>query len=157
MDKDIIFYSNFCTYCKEILTQISKTPLNDKLTYICVDDKNIQLPPFVQAVPTIYLTKEQKIIVDEALSDWIKSKTSVQESGDVMAYMGNGDFSASFSNLDDSPDKSFVSDFTYLDDPMQKIDTPQELSSDSKQGNKSYEQLENSRRMEFNQQPGQRM
>ena len=28
---------------------------------------------------------------------WFISKTSVQESGDVMAYMGNGDFSASFS------------------------------------------------------------
>jgi len=74
-----------------------------------------------------------------------------------MAFMGNGDFSASFSNLDDSQDKSFVSDFTYLDDPLQKIDTPQELSSDSKQGSKSFEQLENSRRMEFNQQQGQRM
>ena len=71
MDKDIIFYSNFCAYCKEVLTKISKTPLNSKLTYICVDDQNIKLPPFVKAVPTIFLIKEQKILVDENIESWL--------------------------------------------------------------------------------------
>ena len=42
--KDIIFYSNFCTYCKEVINEISKTPINDNILYVCVDDENIQLP-----------------------------------------------------------------------------------------------------------------
>ena len=63
--KDIIFYSNFCTFSKDVINRISKTPLNDNMVYICVDDRNINLPPFVQAVPTIYLTGEKKIIVDD--------------------------------------------------------------------------------------------
>ena len=46
------------------------------MIYICVDDKNIKLPPFVQAVPTIYLVSEKKIIVDENIDKWIQSKTA---------------------------------------------------------------------------------
>ena len=59
MKKDIIFYSNFCTYCKEIINQISKTPINDNILYVCVDDENIQLPNFIKAVPTIYLVSQK--------------------------------------------------------------------------------------------------
>ena len=55
MKKDILFYSNFCTYCKEILNSISQTPLNENMLFVCVDDENIQLPPFITSVPTIYL------------------------------------------------------------------------------------------------------
>ena len=153
MDKDIIFYSNYCAYCKEVLTKISKTPLNSKLTYICVDDQNIKLPPFVKAVPTIFLIKEQKILVDENIESWIRTKTATQQrSGEVMAYLGSGDFSASFSNLDDSPDKSFVSEFTYLDDPIEQINTPQEMSDNSgsaNNSNNSFEKLQQQRQMEF--------
>ena len=35
--KDIIFYSNF-TLFQDVIS-ISKTPLNDNMIYICVDDK----------------------------------------------------------------------------------------------------------------------
>ena len=65
--KDIIFYSNFCTYCKEVINEISKTPINDNILYVCVDDENIQLPNFVTAVPTIYLVEKKRIVVDEAI------------------------------------------------------------------------------------------
>ena len=61
MKKDIIFYSNYCTYSKEIINQISKTSINDNIIYVCVDDENIQLPPFIKAVPTIYLVNDKKI------------------------------------------------------------------------------------------------
>jgi hypothetical protein len=150
MDKDIIFYSNYCNYSKEILTQISKSPLNNKMTYICVDDKNINLPPFVQAVPTIYLIKDQKVIVDEAISEWIKSKTQPKQSDELGSYFGGGDsFSSSFSNLDDSPDNSFTSEFTYLDTPIESINTPQESSDSTKNMSNSYEKLEMSRKQEF--------
>ena len=60
MKKDILFYSNFCTYSKEIINQISKTALNETILFVSVDDENIQLPPFVTSVPTIYLINEKK-------------------------------------------------------------------------------------------------
>jgi hypothetical protein len=74
MKKDIIYYSNYCSYSKEIINQIEKTPIHDNIIYVCVDDGNIQLPPFVKAVPTIYLVNDKKIVVDEAIRGWIKDK-----------------------------------------------------------------------------------
>ena len=151
MAKDIIFYSNFCTYCKDILTQISKTPLNDKMTYICVDDKNIKLPPFVNAVPTIYLIEQQKILVDEEVSNWIKSSNQTSDNSDLSSFdlIGNS-FSSNFSNLDDSLDNMGGSDFTFLDQPLEGINTPKEVSDTNNNMGNTYEQLENSRRTEMN-------
>tara|TARA_Y100000389_G_scaffold155774_1_gene156513 strand:- start:127 stop:621 length:495 start_codon:yes stop_codon:yes gene_type:complete len=158
MGKDIIFYSNFCRYSKEILTTVTKSKLNDLLTFICVDDKNIQLPPFLTAVPTIYIANEKKIIMDENIQDWIKSKQNSGNDGLLDSYFSeSSNFSASFSNLDDSEDKSFVSDFTYLDQPIDSINTPQEISGDKNKDNdvsKSYEDLQNSRTMSNNTRQG---
>lgn len=157
--KDIIFYSNFCTYCKDVINRISKTPINDNMVYICVDDRNIKLPPFVQAVPTIYLTSEKKIIVDENIDKWVQSKTQTAtiSNAEIDAYQnGFGGFSSNFSNLGGDEDKSFSSNFTYLDQNY-SIETPQEGSSGSRDVSKTYEELEQSRRMEFSQNNAIRM
>ena len=69
--KDILFVNNFCTYCKEIINTISKTPLNNNLMFVCADDDNIQLPPFVTAVPTICQLMK-KIVADEGIGYGLK-------------------------------------------------------------------------------------
>lgn len=148
MSKDILFYSNFCTYSKEVITSIQKTEFNNNITYICVDDRNIQLPSFVQAVPTIYLINEKKILVDDEITNWIESKTNTNNN-DLMAYYDSGaSFSSCFSSIDENNnDKQFVSDFTYLDEKIGSINTPKE-SDDSRVHsdiNKSYEMLQQSR------------
>ena len=156
--KDIIFYSNFCTFSKDVINRISKTPLNDNMVYICVDDRNIKLPPFVQAVPTIYLTREKKIIVDDNINTWIQSKTQTAtiSNEEIGAYQsGLGGFSSCFSNLDNEEDKSFSSNFTYLDQNY-SIETPTE-SSNTRDIGKSYEELEQSRRMEMSSNSAVRM
>ena len=166
MKKDIIFYSNFCTYCKEIINQISKTPINDNILYVCVDDDNIQLPNFIKAVPTIYLVSQKRIVVDDAIPKWIEEKVSINDSKDngeeLQAYFGQCDssYGCSFSNLDNSEQKPYVSSsFTFIGDE-QKITTPDESSSDNGMQNNSftkdglsneYEQLQNSRSNEFQQ------
>ena len=126
MKKDIIFYSNYCSYSKEIINQIAKTPIHDNIIYVCVDDDNIQLPPFVKAVPTIYLVNDKKIVVDEAIGGWIKDKISKpKDTVELQAYFGSCDnsYGGSFSTLDDSDDKPFVTSYTFLGDE-QKIETP---------------------------------
>ena len=122
MKKDILFYSNFCTYCKEVLNNISNTPLNENMLFVCVDDENIQLPPFITSVPTIYLINDKKIVVDEAIGQWIKEQLSTNspqpESEEIQAYFGSsGDsFGLNFSNLDNSDTKPYISSFTFLGD-----------------------------------------
>ena len=160
--KDIIFYSNFCTYSKEIINEISKTPINDNILYVCVDDENIQLPNFITAVPTIYLVEKKRIVVDESIPKWIQEQLSKVEntsSDEIQAYFGSNDssFGCSFSTLDNKEEKPFISSFTYLGEE-QKINTPEESnnsssnSRDSFQNNtisNDYERLQNERQSEF--------
>ena len=44
MKKDILFCAISRTYCKEVINNISNTPLNENMLFVCVDDDNIQLP-----------------------------------------------------------------------------------------------------------------
>lgn len=122
MKKDILFYSNFCTYSKEIINNISKTPLNEAMLFVCVDDDNIQLPPFITSVPTIYLINDKKIVVDEAITEWIKEKLSSAAgpsiNDEIQAYYGGcGDsFGQNCSFLDNSESKPFISSYTFISD-----------------------------------------
>ena len=144
MKKDIIFYSNHCSYCKEVIDQIVKTPINDNIIYVCVDDENIQLPPFVKAVPTIYLINEKKIVIDEAISEWIKEKVSKPKDNDIQAYFGACDnsYGGSFSTIDNVDSKPFISSYTFLGDE-QKIETPDGANVDSNNQNSNNNSLSN--------------
>ena len=163
MKKDILFYSNFCTYCKEVINHISKTPLNDNMLFVCVDDENIQLPPFINSVPTIYLINEKEIVVDEAINDWIKEKLSAiapqQQSDEIQAYFGmNGDsYGLNFSTLDDTESKPFISSFTFIGDDN---GSSMAANNDSRQSNRQggarpsqfdnqLEKLQQARNQEF--------
>ena len=162
MKKDIIFYSNFCTYSKEIINQIAKTPINDNILYVCVDDENIQLPNFITAVPTIYLVEKKRIVVDESIPKWIQEQLSKPEetkSDDIQAYFGSNDssFGCSFSTLDNKEEKPYISSFTYLGEE-QKINTPEESNSSNNSSrdmnsnsgiSNDYERLQNERNNEF--------
>ncbi len=154
MKKDIIFYSNHCTYCKEVINQISKTPINDTIMYVCVDDDNIQLPPFITAVPTIYLINDKKIVVDEAISEWIKEKLSSAagptiNDDEIQAYYGGcGDsFGQNCSFVDNSESKPYISSYTFISD-----DTGSTMAANDKnnpQSNNDLEKLQKMRNQEF--------
>ena len=164
MSKDIVFFSNFCDYSKEVVQKINNTPLKDQITLVCVDDKNIQLPDFIQAVPTVFLINEKKILIDDDIETWFNSKTNSNHSqgqgsgDDLTPYFGSaGAFSSSFSNLDDSPDKPFISGFTYLDEPSSAIQTPDKLGNDDRIKSditQSFEKLQQARNQEMSQNPG---
>ena len=160
MKKDILFYSNFCTYCKEVLNNISNTPLNENMLFVCVDDDNIQLPPFITSVPTIYLINEKKIVVDEAIGDWIKERLSTQapqqQENDIQAYFGStGDsFGLNFSSLDNHDEKPFISSFTFLGDDngssmAAKTDSRQSQDRNTSEFDSQLERLQQARNQEF--------
>ena len=158
MKKDIIFYSNHCSYCKEVINQITKTPINDNIMYVCVDDENIQLPKFVKAVPTIYLVNEKRIVVDETISEWIKEKVSKPKDNEIQAYFGGCDnsYGGSFSSIDNVDSKPFISSYTFLGDE-QKIETPngENVGDNNNQGsnssslNNSFEKMQQNRNDQF--------
>ena len=109
MDKDIIFFSNFCDYSKEILGKIEEYKLQDKIVSVCVDDENIKLPPFLEAVPTIYLQKSISIIVDDDIVSYLENQKPQpqQNIGDWDNNFASSSMST-FASLDNNEDAGFV-------------------------------------------------
>ena len=157
MKKDILFYSNFCTYSKEVINNISKTPLNEAMLFVCVDDDNIQLPPFITSVPTIYLINDKKIVVDEAISEWIKEKLSSAagptiNDDEIQAYYGGcGDsFGQNCSFIDNSESKPYISDYTFIsDDDGSSMAADDKNNKNNMQSNSDLEKLQKMRNQEF--------
>jgi len=143
MGKNIIFYSNYCEYSKEILDKLRNGNILDNMIEVCVDDNNIRLPPFVTAVPTIYLTDKQSIVVDENILEWIDSlapKAPMQELG---AYMSGG-LGDGFAFLEDGADNSALSTLTFLDQDV-SIPTP----NDANLKQRTMEDMEKERSMDM--------
>jgi hypothetical protein len=132
MGKNILFYSNYCKYSKQVIQQISSSNIKDNLIYVCVDDDNIKLPEFISAVPTIYLVNEKKIIIDDEIQNYIgeqgnlnnssnsnnsNNSNNSDDSGELQAYFGecNSCFGNSYCNIDNSENKPYISNFTFLD------------------------------------------
>lgn len=75
MQKDILFYSNTCGFSKEILQMIVNNNLKERFMLVCIDNRNLKLPPFVDRVPLLYTTTK-KLIADENLLNYVKSFVS---------------------------------------------------------------------------------
>lgn len=124
MGKNIIFYSNKDIYSKKVLNIISGQKRDNEFVFICVDDRNIQLPSFLKVVPTIFLVREQKILVDESIEEHLTPKQTNYGGGgggssnnDLDAYFdSNNGFSSCYSNLDNSETNSNNSMFSYIQD-----------------------------------------
>ena len=137
MGKNILFYSNYCKYSKQVIQQISSSNIKDNLIYVCVDDDNIKLPEFITAVPTVYLVNEKKILIDDEIQNYIgeqgnlnnsnssnsnssnsnSSNSNSNNSDELQAYFGecNSCFGNSYCNIDNSENKPYISNFTFLD------------------------------------------
>tara|TARA_B100001093_G_scaffold431824_1_gene428044 strand:- start:1200 stop:1751 length:552 start_codon:yes stop_codon:yes gene_type:complete len=157
LHKDILFYSNLDEYSNKIVQELSTKKEKDNFIYICVDDPNIQLPSFLTAVPTVYLVKDQKILMDEKVQSFIadlgKPKfDDVGRNGDLDAYFSpSNSFSSSYSCLDNSLEKAENSLFSYLEGADNSSIKP---SSSLNQGIKSqtndaFEKLANERKNDF--------
>lgn len=106
MNKDIFFYSEYCDYSKEVRSQLDTYGQLPKMISVCVDDENIQLPPFLEAVPTIYLNENKSILVDESIEKYINKFKPNEQQNSI------GDWDSSFG-------ASGASGFSYIEDDSQ--------------------------------------
>ena len=117
MTKNIIFYSNNCDYSKDILTRIDNN-LSHNFIKVCIDDERIEIPSFITAVPTIFLTEEKKILINDQILEWIKDNTELST------------LSSDYSNMFSSIDNNFTNNLSYnnysLINENISIYTPQE-------------------------------
>lgn len=110
----ILYYSNYCDKCKNILRLVGKSEIKSDIHFICIDKRfrdpqtggtyvilenqqKILLPPQVQKVPAMLLLKEgNKVIFGNDIIDKIKPKEELSNAkasgfnGEPMAFdLGN--------------------------------------------------------------------
>lgn len=116
MSKNILFYSKQCEYSNKILQKID-TNLDNLFIKVCIDDENIEIPSFITVVPTIFLTNEKKILIDDEVEIWIENNT---ELGSL-----SSNFSDMFSSLDDNFSNLNYKNYSLINENNQ-IYTPKE-------------------------------
>ena len=96
--KDAIFYSNYCSYCKQLLELLEKKSIKNKFVPICIDSPNIRLPKMIQQVPTLII--DNKLLVGQNAFEFIMKnfKDEIVETWDG-GEMGN--FSTAYSYIEE--------------------------------------------------------
>lgn len=72
-NKNFIFYSNYCHHSKRLINRIQSTNLMNSINFICIDDPKINIPNFIQVVPSLYDPSNRRVYTDEDLFNWIES------------------------------------------------------------------------------------
>ena len=147
----ILFYSNKCLHCKELLNLLSKdVQINQKFTKINVDNPNIKIPPYVKSVPTAIIPvngspnlvsgsqifnwfnkQHENIVQKQDIQDWDPHTMSGYSDG--FSYLSNDEImKKSFSLINDNnsiitPDeKNYSNDGNDKNQPKTKLDNDYE-------------------------------
>lgn len=83
MEKDYIFYSQYCNYCNTLLNYIKNNNLIENIELVCIDDKKGQLPSFIKCVPTL-LTKNKEVLTENNIKEYLETK-------DIQCFSLNSD------------------------------------------------------------------
>ncbi len=77
----LFFSARFCEHSKRCLDRMKKNGLISQVTLCDIDTPNIQIPPFVQSVPTLYLAGEKRLLTDSSLFEWLETNNQTRPSG----------------------------------------------------------------------------
>jgi hypothetical protein len=134
MSKNYLFVSNHCQHSKRLLLQLQKSALSDSFQIVNIDDSRIQLPQFVQCVPTLYIPSKRHVLTDTDLFEWFQtefqqenqqsaSKINIADiTGDAsilpfqQGEMGNGLAGATYSFLEDDKNDLMNQNYSFLQD-----------------------------------------
>ena len=72
-NRDVLFYSQSCDYCRNVIDIIISYNIRDYFIMICVDTNIQRLPEFVDRVPLIYRKNIQQVLIDDDVLAYIDS------------------------------------------------------------------------------------
>jgi hypothetical protein len=90
MEKFVLFYSNYCGFSKQVVSEINKKNIRPMFVFICVDQNKYSLPDFVTHVPIIVSSsaKSRKIIVEDEIMILLESvHAKTHESEDIQPFL----------------------------------------------------------------------
>jgi len=152
--KDILFYSNYCDYSKELVKNISNNNLSDNFVFICVDDKNIELPTFLKVVPTIFNIRKKEVLIEDDLDNYLNTLlnrgNNQEENTELDTYFNsNNNFSSYYSSLDSSEDRPTISEYCYIDQFDNVVEDKQNNVEINNRTQSAFEKLQKERENEF--------
>jgi len=117
-NKHILFYSNKCQHCINLLSLIKTNGLNESYKYILVDDSNIKLPDIIEKVPTLIVKGMNKPLVGKEVFTWIKSQEFINLQTNNIKNVKNPYFKSDNTNAN-TIDINYIS-LTDNDDELNK-------------------------------------
>ena len=96
------------------------------------------MPKFIRVVPTIFLSREQILIIDEEIVKWIDKKYEENKNNKDIGGYNSDSFSINFSNLNNSELSNNNDFFSSLNEDS-KINLKQEEKEPSKRTMEEYQ------------------
>lgn len=87
LSQHVLFYSNYCSHCRQTIDTINKNDLRSKFQLICIDNLKVALPPCVDRVPMI-VAPDRTCYADGDLSDFMAQLTDSGSGSEVQAFFG---------------------------------------------------------------------
>lgn len=74
MSVSLLFYSNFCNNCKQVVGEINNSPIRSSVKYVCIDSQSVRskLPKYITSVPSLVVGETNQIFVGNQISGWLK-------------------------------------------------------------------------------------
>ena len=132
--KNYLFISNHCQHSKRLIGRLQQSPaILNSFQIVSIDDPRLQLPAFVQCVPTLYIPSKRHVLTDTDLFKWFEAEFQKEQqnagkiniadiTGDAsvlpfqMSEMGNGLSGAAYSFIEDDKNDLMNQNYSFLVD-----------------------------------------
>ena len=124
---EILYYSNYCNHCKELLLKLSKTEKRNEMHFICIDKRvkhedgsthlimengqRLLLPPNVVKVPAVLLLNRGNRVIDGLKEIYNYLKPGEVEINDKATMLNGEPLAFSFSEMG----ANLSDNYSYLD------------------------------------------
>jgi hypothetical protein len=158
--KYVLFYSNKCIHCKNLMNQMNKNNIKSKFNFFCIDDNYNKIPSSIKSVPSILFKDNNTILVGKSVFNWLNEQTTntpsqneqnqePQNQDGPLAWHGaemGGAMSDNYSFLNSDTSAqgtggaSIAHNFSFLSDGNQKFNSP-DTKDNSFSGTREKDQL----------------
>ena len=90
-NKNILFFSNYCSHSKKCLEIINKTNLRQQILLFCIDENMEKIPSFIKSVPTI-LTPNKDLLQGKQLFNYLENIYNSNQESNFQPSLNNSDF-----------------------------------------------------------------
>jgi hypothetical protein len=131
--KNYLFYSGQCNHSKKLLQSLQNTKLLSTIQLVSIDDPRVNIPQFIQCVPSLYIPSSRHVLTEDHLFQWVNNQLQTEQknnnninmadvTGDAnilpfhSSEMTQGLAGAAYSFLDDSKNDLLNQNYSFLQD-----------------------------------------